>query len=55
LFLSGDKQDFPSREIQVKRRPPGQAFLVTPDAKEVIQAAYMDPPEEVQSAPSASG
>jgi type VII secretion protein EccCb len=55
LFLSGDKQDFPSREIQVKRRPPGQAFLVTPDAKEVIQAAYVDPPEEVHAAPSASG
>jgi type VII secretion protein EccCb len=55
MFMSGDKQDFPSREIVVKRRPPGQAFLVTPDTKEVIQAAYMDPPEEVQSAPSASG
>ena len=47
LFLSGDKQDFPSRDIQVKRRPPGQAFLVAPEGKEVIQAAYIDPPEEV--------
>ena len=46
LFLSGEKQDFPSREIKVQRRPPGQAFLVSPDAKEVIQAAYVDPPEE---------
>lgn len=42
LFLSGDKQDFPSSEIKVKRRPPGQGFLVTPDGKEVIQAAYLD-------------
>ncbi len=50
LFLSGDKQDFPSREIQVKRRPPGQAFLVAPEGKEVIQAAYIDPPEEVHPA-----
>ncbi|OBI59767.1 type VII secretion protein EccCb [Mycobacterium sp. E796] len=48
MFLSGDKQEFPSREIQVKRRPPGQAFLVAPEGKEVIQAAYIDPPEEVQ-------
>jgi type VII secretion protein EccCb len=46
MFLSGEKQDFPSREILVKKRPPGQAFLVTPDGKEVIQAAYVDPPEE---------
>ncbi|BBZ19860.1 type VII secretion protein EccCb [Mycolicibacterium gadium] len=46
LFLSGEKVDFPSREIKVQRRPPGQAFLVSPDAKEVIQAAYVDPPEE---------
>ena len=46
MFLSGEKQDFPSREILVKRRPPGQAFLVTPDAKEVIQASYVDAPEE---------
>ena len=51
MFLSGEKQDFPSRDIQVKRRPPGQAFLVTPDAKEVIQAAYIDPPEELQTLP----
>lgn len=46
LFLSGDKQDFPSSEFKVKRRPPGQGFLVSPEGKEVIQAAYMDPPEE---------
>lgn len=46
MFLSGEKQDFPSREIIVKKRPPGQAFFVTPDGKEVIQAAYVDPPEE---------
>jgi type VII secretion protein EccCb len=46
MFLSGEKQDFPSREILVKKRPPGQAFYVTPDGKEVIQAAYVDPPEE---------
>jgi hypothetical protein len=55
LFLSGDKQDFPSREIQVKRRPPGQAFLVAPEGKEVIQAVYIDPPEEVHSAPPTGG
>ena len=46
LFLSGEKTEFPSSEIKLKRRPPGQAFLVSPDAKEVIQAAYVDPPEE---------
>ncbi|MBB2988954.1 type VII secretion protein EccCb [Mycolicibacterium iranicum] len=46
MFLSGEKQDFPSREIIVKKRPPGQAFYVTPDGKEVIQAAYVDPPAE---------
>lgn len=46
MFLSGEKQDFPSREIIVKKRPPGQAFFVTPDVKEVIQAAYVDPPDE---------
>ncbi len=56
MFLSGEKQDFPSREIIVKKRPPGQAFLVTPDAKEVIQAAYVDPPaEEVFGPPSDGG
>lgn len=56
MFLSGEKQDFPSREIIVKKRPPGQAFFVTPDAKEVIQAAYVDPPaEEVFGAPSEGG
>ena len=46
MFLSGDKQDFPSSEFKVKRRPPGQAFLVSPEGKEVIQAVYIDPPEE---------
>jgi len=46
LFLSGDKQEFPSSEIKLKRRPPGQGFLVTPDGKEVIQAAYIEPPAE---------
>ncbi|OLP01206.1 type VII secretion protein EccCb [Mycolicibacterium porcinum] len=52
MFLSGEKNDFPSREIIVKKRPPGQAFLVAPDGKEVIQAAYVDPPdEEVLAAP----
>lgn len=55
LFLSGDKQDFPSRDLQVKKRPPGQGFLVTPDGKEVIQAVYIDPPEEVHPAPSGDG
>jgi type VII secretion protein EccCb len=50
MFLSGEKTDFPSSEIKVKRRPPGQAFLVSPDGKEVIQAAYVDPPEEEVSA-----
>lgn len=47
MFLSGDKQDFPSSDFKVKRRPPGQAFLVAPDGKEVIQAAYVDPPAEI--------
>jgi type VII secretion protein EccCb len=55
LFLSGDKQDFPSRDLQVKKRPPGQGFLVTPDGKEVVQAVYIDPPEEVHPASSAGG
>ncbi|KRE27318.1 peptidase S49 [Mycobacterium sp. Soil538] len=56
MFLSGEKQDFPSREIIVKKRPAGQAFYVTPDAKEVIQAAYVDPPaEEVFGAPPGGG
>ncbi|HEY0229263.1 MAG TPA: type VII secretion protein EccCb [Mycobacterium sp.] len=55
LFLSGDKQDFPSRDLQVKKRPPGQGFLVTPDGKEVVQAVYIDPPEEVHPPPSADG
>jgi hypothetical protein len=47
LFLSGDKQEYPSSEIKVTRRPPGQAFLVSPEGKEVIQVVYVDPPEEV--------
>ncbi|NIH93141.1 type VII secretion protein EccCb [Mycolicibacterium fluoranthenivorans] len=51
LFLSGDKTEFPSSAFKLKRRPPGQALLVSPDAKEVIQAAYVDPPEEEVSAP----
>lgn len=56
MFLSGEKQDFPSREIIVKKRPPGQAFYVTPDGKEVIQAAYVDPPaEEVFGPPPNAG
>lgn len=55
LFLSGDKQEFPSTDIKVKRRPPGQAFLVSPEGKEVIQAVYADPPEEVFAAPPAGG
>ncbi len=55
MFLSGDKQEFPSREIIVKRRPPGQAFFVTPDGKEVIQAAYVDAPEEEVSAAPLEG
>ena len=52
LFLSGEKAEFPSSEIKLKRRPPGQAFLVSPDGKEVVQAPYVDPPaEEVFAAP----
>jgi type VII secretion protein EccCb len=47
MLLSGDKADFPSSEFKIKRRPPGQAFLLSPDGKEVIQAPYIDPPEEV--------
>ena len=27
LFLSGERQEFPSSEFKVQRRPPGQAFL----------------------------
>jgi hypothetical protein len=55
IFLSGDKSDFPSRDIIIKPRPPGQAFFVSPEGKEVIQAAYIDPPEEVHSAPPDGG
>ena len=46
IFLSGEKAEFPTSEFKLKRRPPGQALLVSPDGKEVIQAAYVDPPEE---------
>jgi type VII secretion protein EccCb len=55
MFLSGDKQEFPSSEFKVKRRPPGQAFLVSPEGKEVIQAPFIEPPEEVFAAPSSGG
>ena len=55
MFLSGDKSDYPSSEFKVKRRPPGQAFLVAADGKEVIQAPYIDPPEEVFEAPPNPG
>jgi type VII secretion protein EccCb len=50
LFLSGEKMEFPTSEFKLKRRPPGQALLVSPDGKEVVQAAYVDPPEEEVSA-----
>lgn len=46
MFLSGEKQDFPSSEFRVKKRPPGQALFVTSEGKEVIQAAYVDPDDE---------
>jgi type VII secretion protein EccCb len=46
MFLSGEKTEFPTSEFKLKRRPPGQALLVSPDGKEIIQAAYVDPPEE---------
>lgn len=55
LFLSGDKQEYPSSEIKVTRRPPGQAFLVSPEGREVIQAVYVNPPEEVSVPPSTAG
>jgi type VII secretion protein EccCb len=51
LFLSGEKMEFPTSEFKLKRRPPGQALLVSPDGKEVVQAAYVDPPEEEVFAP----
>jgi type VII secretion protein EccCb len=51
LFLSGEKMDFPTSEFKLKRRPPGQALLRSQEGKEVIQAAYMDPPEEEVFAP----
>jgi type VII secretion protein EccCb len=46
IFLSGEKTEFPSSEFTLKRRPPGQALLVSPVGKEVIQSVYVDPPEE---------
>ena len=46
LFLSGEKAEFPTSEFKLKRRPPGQALLVSPDGKEVVQSVYVDPPEE---------
>lgn len=55
LFLSGEKMEFPTSEFKLKRRPPGQGLLRTPDGKEVIQAAYVDPPEEEVFAPPQTG
>jgi type VII secretion protein EccCb len=55
LFLSGEKTEFPSSEIKLRKRPPGQALLVSPDGKEVVQAAYVDPPEEEVLAPPPHG
>lgn len=52
MFLSGEKQEFPSSEFKVKRRPLARHF-VSPDGKEVIQAPYIEPPEEVFAAPQA--
>jgi hypothetical protein len=55
LFLSGEKAEFPTSEFKLKRRPPGQALLRSPDGREVIQAAYVDPPEEEVFAPPLTG
>jgi type VII secretion protein EccCb len=55
LFLSGEKMEFPTSEFKLKRRPPGQGLLRTPDGREVIQAAYVDPPEEEVFAPPQTG
>ena len=55
LFLSGEKQDFPSSEMKIIKRPPGQALLVSPEGKEVVQAAYVDPPGELVLAPPPAG
>jgi type VII secretion protein EccCb len=55
IFLSGEKAEFPTSEFKLKRRPPGQALLVSPDGKEVVQAAYVDPPEEEVFAPPLTG
>jgi len=46
MFLSGEKMDYPTSEFKLRRRPPGQALLVAPDGKQVIQAPYVDPPAE---------
>ncbi|MCK0176046.1 type VII secretion protein EccCb [Mycolicibacterium sp. F2034L] len=53
LFLSGEKTEFPSAEIKLRKRPPGQALLASPDGKEVVQAAYVDPPEDPPEEPPA--
>lgn len=55
LFLSGEKMDFPTSEFKLKRRPPGQALLRSQDGKEVVQAAYVDPPEEEVFPPPLTG
>jgi hypothetical protein len=55
LFLSGEKTEFPSSTIKLRKRPPGQALLVSPDGTEVVQAVYMDPPEEEVLAPPPAG
>ena len=55
LFLSGEKMDFPTSEFKLKRRPPGQALLRSQDGREVVQAAYVDPPEEEVFAPPLTG
>jgi hypothetical protein len=56
IFLSGEKTEFSTSAFKLKRRPPGQGLLVSPDEKEVIQAVYIDPPEEeVFGAPPGGG
>ena len=55
LFLSGEKMEFPTSEFKLKRRPPGQGLLKSPDGREVIQAAYVDAPEEEVFAPPQTG
>lgn len=46
LFLSGEKSEFPSNAFKLRKRPPGQGLLVSPDGAEVVQAAYVDSPED---------